>query len=169
MAMKLDHEDLNRLIDKITSSDIQEFSLEGEDFKLQIKRNLFDQNQITDNLVSNTSFERQSIANQKSINDNVSSIVNEPEVSQVAPPGRTDLTDITSPMVGTFYRAAAPGEEPFVEVGNSIKVGQTICILEAMKLMNEIESEFNAEIIEILVENGTPVEFGQVLMRVKPS
>ena len=168
MAMKLDHEDLNRLIDKISTSDIQEFSLEGEDFKLEIKRNLFDQNQATNNLVSNTSFDRQPIANQKLINDNVS-LVNEPESPQVAPPGRSDLTEITSPMVGTFYRAAAPGEEPFVEVGNTIKVGQTICILEAMKLMNEIESEFNAEIVEILVENGTPVEFGQVLMRVKQS
>ena len=169
MAMKLDHEDLNRLIEKISTSDIQEFSLEGEDFKLEIKRNLFDQNQVINNSVSSTSFDRQSIANQKPTNDNVSSIVNDPEVSQVAPPGRTDLTDITSPMVGTFYRAAAPGEDPFVEVGNNVKVGQTICILEAMKLMNEIESEFNAEIVEILVENGTPVEFGQVLMRVKHS
>jgi len=165
--MKLDHEDLNRLIEKISTSDIQEFSLEGEDFKLEIKRNLFDQNQLSNNLVSNTSFDRQPIA-QKSINDNVS-IANEPETPQVAPPGRSDLTDITSPMVGTFYRAAAPGEEPFVEVGSSVNVGQTICILEAMKLMNEIESEFKAEIVEILVENGTPVEFGQVLMRVKQS
>ena len=165
MAMKLDHEDLNRLIEKISSSDIQEFSLEGEDFKLEIKRNLFDQSQ-TNNLVSTTSIDKQTIPSQKTINDNVS-IVNEPEAPQVAPPGRSDLTDITSPMVGTFYRAAAPGEEPFVEVGNNVKVGQTICILEAMKLMNEIESEFNAEIVEILVENGTPVEFGQVLMRVK--
>ena len=129
---------------------------------------LFDQNQGTNNFGSNNSFDRQTIANQKSINDNVS-LVSEPEVPQVAPPGRTDLTEITSPMVGTFYRAAAPGEEPFVEIGNNIKVGQTICILEAMKLMNEIESEFNAEIVEILVENGTPVEFGQVLMRVKQS
>jgi acetyl-CoA carboxylase biotin carboxyl carrier protein len=168
MVMKLDHEDLNRLIDKISTSDIQEFSLEGEDFKLEIKRNLFDQNQFTNNLVSNNSFDNQPIVSQKSINDNVS-IVNEPEAPQVAPPGRSDLTEITSPMVGTFYRAAAPGEEPFVEVGSNIKVGQTICILEAMKLMNEIESEFNAEIVEILVENGTPVEFGQVLMRVKQS
>jgi len=169
MAMKLDHDDLNRLIEKISTSDIQEFSLEGEDFKLEIKRNLFDQNQVINNLVSNTSFDdKQTIANQKTINDNIS-VVNEPEVPQVAPPGRSDLTEITSPMVGTFYRAAAPGEEPFVEVGNNIKVGQTICILEAMKLMNEIESEFNAEIVEILVENGTPVEFGQVLMRVKQS
>ena len=168
MAMKLDHEDLNRLIEKISISDIQEFSLEGEDFKLEIKRNLFDQNQFTNNSVSKTSSDSQVISNQKSINDNVQ-IVNEPKVPQVAPPGRSDLVDITSPMVGTFYRAAAPGEDPFVEIGNNVKVGQTICILEAMKLMNEIESEYNAEIVEILVENGTPVEFGQVLMRVKQS
>ena len=166
MAMKLDHEDLNRLIEKISTSDIQEFLLEGEDFKLQIKRNLLDQNQITNNLVSNSSFDNLTKANQKSKNDNPPAL-NESEVPQVAPPGRSDLTEITSPMVGTFYRAAAPGEEPFVEEGNIVKVGQTICILEAMKLMNEIESEFNAEIVEILVENGTPVEFGQVLMRVK--
>ena len=168
MAMKLDHDDLNRLIEKISTSDIQEFSLEGEDFKLEIKRNVFDQNQVVNNLVSNTSFDKQKIANQKTINNNIP-VVNEPKATQVAPPGRSDLTEITSPMVGTFYRAAAPDEEPFVEVGNNVKVGQTICILEAMKLMNEIESEFNAEIVEILVENGTPVEFGQVLMRVKQS
>ena len=161
--MKLDHDDLNRLIEKISTSDIQEFSLEGEDFKLEIKRNVFDQNQVINNLVSNTSFDKQTIANQKN------SVISEPEVPQVAPLGRSDLTEITSPMVGTFYRAAAPGEEPFVEIGNNVKIGQTICILEAMKLMNEIESEFNAEIVEILVENGTPVEFGQVLMRVKQS
>ena len=137
MAMKLDHEDLNRLIEKIATSDIQEFSLEGEDFKLEIKRNLFNQNQVANSLVSDISFDKQIIPNQKSINDNVS-IVNELETPQAAPPGRSDLTEITSPMVGTFYRASAPGEEPFVEVGNNVKVGQTICILEAMKLMNEL-------------------------------
>ena len=168
MVMKLDHEDLNRLIDKISTSDIQEFSLEGEDFKLEIKRNISDSNQLISNLVSNNVSEIKTNVNQKSINDNAV-IVNEPEVAQVAPPSRSDLTDITSPMVGTFYRASAPGEEPFVDVGTNIKVGQTICILEAMKLMNEIESEFDAEIVEILVDNGTPVEFGQVLMRVKQS
>jgi len=168
MAMKLDHDDLDRLIEKISTSDIQEFSLEGEDFKLEIKRNVFEHNQVVNNLVSNTSFDKQTIANQKTINDNIP-VISEPEAPQVAPPGRSDLTEITSPMVGTFYRAAAPDEEPFVEVGNNVKVGQTICILEAMKLMNEIESEFNAEIVEILVENGTPVEFGLVLMRVKQS
>jgi len=168
MAMNLDHEDLNRLIEKISTSDIQEFSLEGEDFKLEIKRNIFVQNQSSNNLVSNIALDRQTNVIPRTNNDNLS-IANDLEEPQVAPPGRSDLTEITSPMVGTFYRAAAPGEEPFVEVGNNVKVGQTICILEAMKLMNEIESEFDAEIVEILVENGTPVEFGQVLMRVKQS
>ena len=168
MAMKLDHEDLNRLIEKISSSDIQEFLLEGEDFKLEIKRNLVNQSQTANNLVANTLFDKQTIANQKPNNEDLSK-ADEPETPQIAPPGRSDLTEITSPMVGTFYRAAAPGEDPFVEVGANVKVGQTICILEAMKLMNEIESEFNAEIVEILVENGTPVEFGQILMRVKQS
>ena len=72
-------------------------------------------------------------------------------------------------MVGTFYRAPAPEDSPFVEVGSRINVGQTVCILEAMKLMNELESEVSGEVVEILVDNGTPVEFGQVLMRVKPA
>ena len=76
MAMKLDHDDLDRLIEKISTSDIQEFSLEGEDFKLEIKRNVFDQNQVINNLVSDTLFDKQTIASQKSLNDNVS-IVNE--------------------------------------------------------------------------------------------
>ena len=168
MAMKLDHDDLDRLIEKISTSDIQEFSLEGEDFKLEIKRNLFGQNYSTNNSLVNNSSESQIIASQSAPTDNINLTTNT-EVSQVAPPGRSGLTDITSPMVGTFYRAAAPGDAPFVDLGSKISIGQTICILEAMKLMNEIESEFNAEIVEILVENGTPVEFGQILMRVKQS
>ena len=167
MTMKLDHDDLDRLIEKISTSDIQEFSLEGEDFKLEIKRNLLGQNHSSNNLTS-SSVEKQITASKPAPADNIIPTSNS-ETSQVAPPGRSDLTDVTSPMVGTFYRAAAPGEDPFVDLGSKITIGQTICILEAMKLMNEIESEFNAEVVEILVENGTPVEFGQVLMRVKQS
>ena len=166
--MKLDHDDLNRLIEKISTSDIQEFSLEGEDFKLEIKRNLSDNNHSTKNDITNNLIEEQENSSLKEQNESIN-LSKSSETTQVAPPGRSDLQEITSPMVGTFYRAAAPGEEPFVEVGSKISLGQTICILEAMKLMNEIESEFNAEIVEILVENGTPVEFGQVLMRVKQS
>ena len=168
MTMKLDHDDLNRLIEKISTSDIQEFSLEGEDFKLEIKRNLFGNNQPINNLITPARPDEQVSPPPQIPSENINP-VSTPEPTQVPPPGPSDLTEITSPMVGTFYRAAAPGEDPFVELGTKVKVGQTICILEAMKLMNEIESEFNAEIVEILVENGTPVEFGQVLMRVKLS
>jgi acetyl-CoA carboxylase biotin carboxyl carrier protein len=70
---------------------------------------------------------------------------------------------IKSPMVGTFYRQSAPGAKPFVEVGQAIKAGETVCIIEAMKLLNEIESDSDGVIKEILVENGQPVEFGQPL------
>ena len=167
MALKLDHDDLNHLIEKISSSDIQEFYLEGEDFKLEIKRNLINKQQNIQNFVTNNQ-EDQVHEDLLTKNDNLSSPQPKPAPS-VAPPGRSDLLDITSPMVGTFYRASAPGEDPFVEIGSSISVGQTICILEAMKLMNEIESEFNGVVVEVLVDNGTPVEFGQVLMRVKKS
>ena len=70
---------------------------------------------------------------------------------------------VKSPMVGTFYRAASPGAKPFVEVGDSVQVGDTLCIIEAMKLMNEIESDKSGVVKAILVENGQPVEFGQPL------
>jgi acetyl-CoA carboxylase biotin carboxyl carrier protein len=73
---------------------------------------------------------------------------------------------ITSPMVGTFYKASSPGAKPFVEVGQKVEKGQAVCIIEAMKLMNEIESEVSGTILEICVEDGDPVEFGQVLMYV---
>ena len=167
MVMKLDLDELNRLIDKISKSDIQEFSLEGEDFKLEIKRNIYDPH--SSNQPLNTKPSDNPVILSPPLKTEPTTSVSPSNAPAVPPPGRSDLTEITSPMVGTFYRASAPGEDPFVEIGATIKVGQTICILEAMKLMNEIESEFNAEIVEILVENGTPVEFGQVLMRVKQS
>ncbi len=74
---------------------------------------------------------------------------------------------ITSPMVGTFYAKPSPDSEPYVEVGSHVKKGDVVCIVEAMKLMNEIESEFEGEITEILVKNGEPVEYGKPLFRVK--
>jgi len=72
-------------------------------------------------------------------------------------------------MVGTFYRAPTPDEAPFVSVGDRVKQGQTVCIIEAMKLMNDLEAEVAGEIVEILVENGKPVEFNQPLMRIIPA
>jgi acetyl-CoA carboxylase biotin carboxyl carrier protein len=79
------------------------------------------------------------------------------------------FAEVTSPMVGTFYRAPAPDAPPYVEVGALVAKGQTLCILEAMKLMNELEAEVSGTIREICVENAEPVEFGQVLFRIDPA
>lgn len=78
-----------------------------------------------------------------------------------------DVVYITSPFVGTFYRAPNPNADPFVEKGGSFKAGQTLCIVEAMKLMNEIEAEFDGTVLEVLVENGQPVEYGDRLFKVR--
>jgi acetyl-CoA carboxylase biotin carboxyl carrier protein len=98
-------------------------------------------------------------------------------VAQAAPPPQAAVPAastedpneafITSPFVGTFYRAPSPGAEPFTKEGAEAKPGQTLCIVEAMKLMNEIEADFPCTILEVLVENGTSVEFGQKLFKVK--
>jgi acetyl-CoA carboxylase biotin carboxyl carrier protein len=87
-----------------------------------------------------------------------------------APAATADAADVvyvTSPFVGTFYRASSPGGEPFVKPGSRVEVGQTLCIVEAMKLMNEIEAELAGEILEVLVENGKTVEYGDKLFKVR--
>jgi acetyl-CoA carboxylase biotin carboxyl carrier protein len=85
------------------------------------------------------------------------------------PPPESKYVDVTSPIVGTFYASPAPDEPAFVQIGDRIQKTQTVCIIEAMKIMNEIEAEVVGEVVEILVQNGQPVEFGQPLMRVKPA
>ena len=85
-------------------------------------------------------------------------------VAVAAPEPKVEGTPLTSPMVGTFYRAPSPGAKPFVEVGDTVKKGQTVCIIEAMKLLNEVEAETDGVVKEICVENGQPVEYGQNLL-----
>jgi acetyl-CoA carboxylase biotin carboxyl carrier protein len=81
-----------------------------------------------------------------------------------AAPAQPEGQEVKSPMVGTFYRSASPGAKPFVEVGDTVKKGQTICIIEAMKLMNEIEADHDGVVKAVLVENGQPVEYGEPLL-----
>ena len=161
--MQLDHDQLHKLLDVLAESDIQEFRLEGDDFRLEVRRNL---------PVTAAAAPVVPVVAQAETPAPVVDVSTQGDTAPAAPPAaagsRSDLVDVTAPMVGTFYRAPAPGESPFVELGNRITAGQTICILEAMKLMNELEAEVGGEVVEILVDNGTPVEFGQVLMRVKP-
>jgi acetyl-CoA carboxylase biotin carboxyl carrier protein len=160
--MQLDHDQLQQLLALLGESDIQEFSLEGEDFRLEVRRNLPFAAPVT--LVQAPTAPAAPVAPPVAA-------ASVPSPSAPPPPAaaaRSDLQAISAPMVGTFYRSPAPGDPAFVEVGSRITAGQPVCILEAMKLMNELESEISGEVVEILVENGTPVEFGQVLMRIKP-
>jgi len=154
--MQLDHNQLRELITLLGESDIQELKLEGDDFRLELRRNL--------------PAAQPQVVMQAAAPALAAPVL--PATPSPAPPTapavRGDLVEITAPMVATFYRSPAPGEPSFVDLGARIAVGRTVCILEAMKLMNELESEVSGEVVEILVENGTPVEFGQVLMRVKP-
>ncbi|MFM9101673.1 MAG: acetyl-CoA carboxylase biotin carboxyl carrier protein [Cyanobium sp.] len=159
--MQLDHDQLRQLLALLGESDIQEFSLEGDDFRLEVRRNL-------------PAAAAPLTVLQAPVSTPAPAPVVAPAPSPSAPPppaaaARSDLQPITAPMVGTFYSSPSPGDPPFVEVGSRITPGQTICILEAMKLMNELEAEIGGVVVEILVENGTPVEFGQVLMRIKPA
>jgi acetyl-CoA carboxylase biotin carboxyl carrier protein len=159
--MQLDHDQLRQLLALLGESDVQEFSLEGENFRLKVRRNLPATAPLT------------------LLQAPAAPVPNPPAPAPAAaastppPPAaaaaRSDLVAITAPMVGTYYSSPAPDDPPFVQVGSRISAGQPICILEAMKLMNELEAEVGGEVVEILVENGTPVEFGQVLMRIKPA
>ncbi|WP_216904297.1 acetyl-CoA carboxylase biotin carboxyl carrier protein [Synechococcus sp. CCY 9618] len=161
--MQLDHDQLRELLALLGDSDIQELRLEGDDFRLEVRRNL-------PSAAPATVFLEPPAAPPPPAASAGSGAP--PSPSPPPPPAasvRSDLQALTAPMVGTFYRSSAPGEAPFVQVGSRITAGQPVCILEAMKLMNELESEVSGEVVEILVENGTPVEFGQVLMRIKPA
>ncbi len=164
MTMNLDHEELHRLLATLAESDIQEFRLEGEDFCLEVKRNLGTSSDSFSSPKKITTEEIDPPLPQRKIEASAAPSTPPPSV----PGSRSDLVEVTAPMVGTFYRAPGPEEPPFVDIGSRISVGQAVCILEAMKLMNELESEVSGEVVEILVENGTPVEFGQVLMLLKP-
>jgi acetyl-CoA carboxylase biotin carboxyl carrier protein len=165
--MQLDHEQLRALLALLGESDIQELRLEGDDFRLEVRRNLPGPTTVT--MVPAPVAAAPGLPIAAAAPAAPAAAPAPPSPPPPAPAAaRSDLQEITAPMVGTFYSAPAPGEAPFVEIGSRIKAGQTVCILEAMKLMNELEAEISGEVIEILVQNGTPVEFGQVLMRIKP-
>jgi len=155
--MQMNQEELRSLLEFLSGSDIQELKLEGDDFRLEVRRNLPGPAPVLMPAAA---------APLAAAPAPAAPVAVPPPAAAAA---RSDLVDVRAPMVGIFYRAPAPGEAPFVELGNRVSVGQTICILEAMKLMNELEAELSGEVVEILVENGTPVEYNQVLMRVRTS
>lgn len=173
--MQLDFNELRELLAAIGQTDISELTLKSGDLELTVRKapSVSDQ---TSPAIAPRPPEEGGVAPQWMINPlpvaPPTAPVNESPAppASVSPPANEPKYDvITSPMVGTFYRAVAPGEPSFVEVGDRIRNGQTVCIIEAFKVMNELEAEVSGEVVEILVENGQAVEFGQSLMRVKPS
>ena len=158
--MSINFQELRELLGTISQTDITELVLKNSDFELTVRK---EKGVVT--------------VPQMAVSSQVETSTDTPiapaPVPSVAPALSTTAddkkwVDVTSPMVGTFYSAPAPDEDPFVSVGDRINKGDTVCIIEAMKLMNEIEGEVTGQIMEISVENGEPVEFGQVLMRVDP-
>lgn len=180
--MPLDFNQLRELLSAIAQTDIAELTLKSADFELTVRKGL-----RTMPTTDSTSGGAGAMISAGFINTPAESgaiptapapvpapapevvIQQAPAVPIAAPPTiDPKWEEVKSPMVGTFYRASGPDEAPFVEVGERIRTGQTVCIIEAMKLMNEIEAEVSGQVMEILVTNGEPVEYGQPLMRVNP-
>ncbi len=154
--MDFDLNQLRELLAILNQTDIDELSLKSTDFELTIRKG----NNPGGTTVVTT-------AAPIPLEPTIEAA---PEAEPAPPPGPDKKwVKVTSPMVGTFYRAPAPDEPAFVETGDRIQKNQTLCIIEAMKLMNELEAELSGEVMEILVDNGEPIEFGQTLMYINPS
>ena len=156
---RVDLAEIQRLIELIENSPITEFELEEHDLKIRISKN----GSSHGNLQVVQAAMPQHLAALPALTA--------PAPAEAAAPAArpSSVTDFKSPMVGTFYRAPSPDADPYVRVGDVVEPGRVLCIIEAMKLMNEIESEVRGKIVEILVENAQPVEFGQVIFRIDTS
>jgi acetyl-CoA carboxylase biotin carboxyl carrier protein len=180
-TVPLDFNEIRQLLATIAQTDIAEVSLKSDDFELTVRKAVsFNNHHVIPSPqgVVASGFSSPPIASHvtSAPSSEVASsrVFDNPNTGTVQVSGNAPsvidqrLVEVPSPMVGTFYRASSPGEAPFVEVGDRIKSGQTVCIIEAMKLMNEIEAELSGQVMEILVQNGEPVEYGQPLMRINP-
>jgi acetyl-CoA carboxylase biotin carboxyl carrier protein len=154
-------DELKEILQIVKEHGISEFELEREDVKLRIRKNGFE---LTPDAVSRLSVAPPAAVPEAAV----------PAARPLAGPAAApaleegvELAIVKSPIVGTFYRAAEPGARPFVEVGTMVRKGQVLCIIEAMKLMNEINAEYDGEVVACYVENGQAVQFGERLFAVK--
>lgn len=182
--MQLDINQLCELLTVLDQTGISELTLKSADFELMVRKGtpateavpvlLQDRTVVLADpnvsAVAGGGFPPSATVPQSSGAELVTRGASSPPTAPVAvpPPIEPKWVEVISPMVGTFYRAPGPDESPFVEVGDRVSSRQTVCIIEAMKLMNEIEAEVSGQVVEILVENGKPVEYGQPLMRINP-
>ena len=156
----MDLKDIKAIIDLMKKNDLSVFEMEKDGFKLKLQKGGGDQPVISGTLPTLAVAPMPALATAAAA-----------PASTAAAPSRaeetTPLKDIVSPMVGTFYRAASPEAPPFADVGKEVNEETVVCIIEAMKVMNEIKAETSGVIAEVVAENGKPVQFGQVLFRVR--
>lgn len=171
--MSLDFNQIKELLVEVNNSNLSELTLEYKDLKVILKKN---SNLPADGFASLSKhvlpqLESQVLSSSNLANPNRQAVTNllqsnHSTTDALENQGSVSHIAITSPMVGTFYRAASPTSKPFVQVGDVISSGQTICIIEAMKLMNDMPAEISGKIVKICVDNGTTVEYGQTLFLV---
>ena len=154
--MKFESDYIEKLAKIIADNDLTEISLEDGEQAITIRKDLPEVNMVASAPAA--------VAAAPQVAPAVA-----PQASAQAPAAKEEVKGkaITSPMVGTFYAASSPDAAPFVEVGSTVNVGDVVCIIEAMKLMNEIKAEQAGKVVQICVKNGDPIEFGQVLMYVE--
>jgi acetyl-CoA carboxylase biotin carboxyl carrier protein len=157
----MNQKELKELIDFLIEKDISEFELERGDVKVRIKRGVADAPVIAHAVpMAMASAPVQSI-------HSAAPAASVPAAAAPPTAVEEELHMVKSPIVGTFYESPAPGSLPFVKPGDQVAAGQVLCIIEAMKLMNEIESDASGEIVKLLVSNGQPVEYGQPLFAIR--
>jgi acetyl-CoA carboxylase biotin carboxyl carrier protein len=152
----MDTKEIQKLIEFISKTDLSEVKIETSDLKIQVRRGGGEAVKVVPAAPVVYAEPAQAVP---------APVAKAPEAS--AAPSSSKVVEIKAPMIGTFYRSAGPDKPPFVEVGDEVSSGKVICILEAMKLFNEIESEVSGKIVKILVDDATPVEYDQPLFLVE--
>lgn len=155
----MDFKQIQELIKMVNKSNISELSIEQDKFKITIKQK---ENEVQQIVTVPAVAAVQPVAAQQPVASAAA------PAAAGAPPVNSNLITIKSPMIGTFYRSAGPDKPPFVNVGDDVAPGKVVCIIEAMKLFNEIESEVGGKIVKVLVDDASPVEYDQPLFLVEP-
>ncbi len=163
----METKEIQKLIDFISKSDLDEVNIETNELKLKIKRNTEARQNVAPS--SGSQVVSAPLATPQIAEPVISSSPAVAALPNTPSSEATNLLTITSPMIGTFYRSSSPDKPSFVEVGSEVQTGKVVCIIEAMKLFNEIESEISGKIVKILVDDATPVEFDQPLFLVEPN
>jgi acetyl-CoA carboxylase biotin carboxyl carrier protein len=168
----LDLEQLDRLLSFMSKHGLEEFEYAHGDLRIRLKKAIAPASAAPSRALPATSEipVPGTPAHAEAVTlDSASTAASESSTPATPASPADDLYVIKSPIVGTFYAAPNPEAEPFVKVGDTVEAGQTVCIIEAMKLMNEIEAEISGEVARILVENGQPVEYGEALFALRPT